>query len=302
MMPTVFAEVLAARRADYNGRMHAARQRYPRLAQDVFLGFLHSHVGPLAETVDALAPLRVAGVVDACYDAALELVGRALVGPAAAGSALRDSWRDVMPRFAGLLAGHPAEVVGLLSNAALYLAAIPGTRCGQWNQEMIAASASIGTLAQLRAAGQINAWRAGAAHFRAGALAACTTLPEALALALLHAPPGVPLDEVMRQMAADPWWHGLDVHGCREREIGAFSGFGGQFGAPPEVRAADDGFLVRARDRAFFLVADAYGAVLRPSSIEEFGLAPPNNGDVCVNATTVAVTAPTTHAIRLVAA
>lgn len=295
MISTAFAAALAARRTSYNERMRAARQRHPALAQDVFLAFLDSHVGPL---VDAVAPPQVDAVVDVCYDAALELVGRALVGPAAASSALADAWREVLPRFASLLGEHPADVVGLVSNAALNLAAIPGARSAQWRAEMVAAAPLIGDLTQLRVAGQVSAWRAGAAHFWRGALQACAALPDALALALLHAPAGTRLDA----LASDPWWQGLDAYGQRERDIGAFTGFGGQFGTPPEVRSADDGFLVCAGKRAFFLVADAYGAVLRPATLEEFALAPVTNGDVCVNATTIAVTAPTTHAIRLVAA
>lgn len=295
MISTAFAAALAARRTSYNERMRAARQRHPALAQDVFLSFLDSHVGPLA---DAVAPQQVDAVVGVCYDAALELVGRALVGPAAASSALGDAWREVLPRFASLLGEHPADVVGLVSNAALNLAAIPGARGAQWRAEMVAAAPLIGDLAQLRVAGQVGAWRAGAAHYRRGALQACAALPDALALALLHAPAGTRLDA----LAPDPWWQGLDAYGQRERDIGAFTGFGGQFATPPEVRSADDGFLVRAGERAFFLVADAYGAVLRPATLDEFALAPVTSGDVCVNATTIAVTASTTHAIRLVAA
>ena len=289
MISTALAGVLAAGRVSYNERMREARRRHPALAQDVFVAFLETQV---AAVVDAVAPARLAAVVDACYDAALELVGRALVGPAAK-SRVAEAWLRVIPRHAGLLGEEPATVLGMLNNAVLHLESIPGTRPEQWMDEMAALAPSIRTVAQLRAVGQVAAWRAGAAHVRAGAFAACATLPRELALAALHAPSGADL----AALARDPWWRGADEYGRDEREIGAFTGFGGQFGAPPEVRALEDGFVVRSAGRCFLVLADAYGAVLRPAGLEEFLAA----GAELANATTTAIVSPVSHTIRLVA-
>jgi hypothetical protein len=55
--------------------------------------------------------------------------------------------------------------------------------------------------------------------------------------------------------------------------VGAFSGFGGVFAVPPEVRVNEEGFIVKSGERYNLLIADAFGAVLLPASEEEFSAA-----------------------------
>jgi hypothetical protein len=302
MLKPAYASVLAAGRDQYNARMREARRRYPMLSHDVFRAFLED----AGVIVDAVAPGRVQPVVDSIYDLGLAMTGRTLIGPAARSPVLHGAWRALFPRFATLIAREPAQVLGMLSNAVLHLEAIPGTRLTQWMDDMGALAARVGSVDALRAVGQIAAWRAGAAHFRAGALVAAAGLPPPLALAALHAPDGMPVDALLRQLASDPWWQGVDPHACRARTFGAFTGFGGPFGAPPTVKPDGDGFLVRAGGRAFFLLADACGASLQAATLDEFERAEPGgvpttlaHAQACANATTVAITSPFTHAIRL---
>ena len=314
MASRAFAEVLEAGRDGFNERARAAQRRHPPFRPDVFLRFLDEDVGAVADAVAALEPARLLAVVAAAYDIALELVGRTLVGPQARSQLLARAWTGLLPRYATLLAAQPARVLAMASNAVLHLEAIPGVRVDQWLAEMGALAPDIATVAQLRGAGQVLAWRAGAAHFRSGAIAAADALPEALALRAFAAH-AASWPELRAQLAADPWWCGADEQARREREVGAFSGFGGQFAAPPELRAAAGGFLVRAADRHFLLVADAYGAVLHAATAAEFDAAQPaahahahiapdlpeQGLSVCANATTIAVASPYTHAIRLLA-
>ncbi|HEU4818400.1 hypothetical protein [Janthinobacterium sp.] len=319
MISPAFASLLASGRAQFNARAAEARRRFPSLDMAAFGAFLHDGVDPLIIAVAAAAPERVGGATLAAYDMALELVGHGLAGPAAKNPFLNTVWRELAPQFAPLLATAPIDVLGMLSNAAIHLGGVAGARPAQWQRELGALAAQVATLAQLRAVGQVLAWRAGVAHFRQGALAAADTLPPALALAAFGEP-GAHWPQVRAQLLDYPWRGNAEG-----REFGSFSGLGGAFGTPPQVRASADGFVVRSGESHYLLVADAYGAVLHSATAQEFEQAqtsmpaavrldgatlqigarrieldvPAGDIAIAVNAHTVAVTSPWTHAIRL---
>ena len=319
MISPAFASILASGRAQFNARAVEARRRFPSLDMAAFGAFLHDGVDPLVVAVAAAAPERVGGVTLAAYDMALELVGHGLAGPAAKNPFLNTVWRELAPQFAPLLATAPVDVLGMLSNAAIHLGGVAGARPAQWQRELAALAPQIVTLAQLRAVGQVLAWRAGVAHFRQGALAAADTLPPALALAAFGEP-GAQWPQLHAQLMANPWRSNADG-----REFGSFSGLGGDFGTPPQVRATDEGFVVRIAERHYLLVADAYGAVLHSATAQEFEQAqtgmpadvrldgatvhigarsialdlPAGDIALAANAHTLAITSPWTHVIRL---
>ena len=319
MISPAFASILASGRAQFNGRAEEARRRFPSLDMAAFGAFLHDGVDPLVVAVAAAAPERAGGVTLAAYDMALELVGHGLAGPAAKNPFLNTVWRELAPQFSPLLAMAPIEVLGMLSNAAIHMASVAGARPAKWQRELAALAAQIATVAQLRAVGQVLAWRAGVAHFRLGALAAADTLPHALALAAFGEP-AAHWPQVHAQLLANPWRGNAEG-----REFGSFSGLGGAFGTPPQVRATKDGFVVRSAERHYLLVADACGAVLHSATAQEFEQAsneqpssvrvdgaslhigarsivldvPPGDIAIAANAHTVAITSPWTHAIRL---
>lgn len=319
MISSAFASILAGGRAQFNGRAVEARRRFPSLDMAAFGAFLHDGVDPLVVAVAAAAPERVGSATLAAYDMALELVGHGLAGPAAKNPFVNTVWRELAPQFSSLLATAPVEVLGMLSNAAIHIASVAGARPAQWQGELAALAGQIATLAQLRAVGQVLAWRAGVAHFRQGALAAADTLPPALALAAFGEP-GAQWPQVHAQLMANPWRGNADGS-----EFGAFTGLGGDFATPPQVRATDDGFIVRSGERDYLLVADAYGAVLHSATAQEFEQAnadmpssvrldgatvllgarsialdlPAGDIALAANAHTLAITSPWTHAIRL---
>lgn len=319
MISPAFASILASGRAQFNGRAAEARRRFPSFDMAAFGAFLHDGVDPLVVAVADAAPERAGGVTLAAYDMALELVGHGLAGPAAKNPLLNSVWRELAPSFAPLLATAPVEVLGMLSNAAIHMASVAGARPAQWQRELAALAAQIATVAQLRAVGQVLAWRAGVAHFRLGGLAAADTLPPALALAAFGEP-AAHWPQVHAQLLANPWRGNAEG-----REFGSFSGLGGAFGTPPQVRATKDGFVVRSAERHYLLVADACGAVLHSATAQEFEQAsneqpssvrvdgaslhigarsivldvPPGDIAIAANAHTVAITSPWTHAIRL---
>lgn len=319
MISPAFAAILASGRAQLNGRAAEARRRFLALDMAAFGAFLHDGVDPLVAAVAAAAPERAGSVTLAAYDMALELVGHGLAGPAAKNPFLNTVWRELVPSFAPLLAAAPVEVLGMLSNAAIHLGAVAAARPAQWQRELAALAPQVATVAQLRAVGQVLAWRAGVAHFRQGALAAADTLPPALALDAFGEP-GAQWPQVHAQLMANPWRGNADG-----REFGSFTGLGGDFGTPPQLRATLDGFVVRSAERHYLLVADAYGAVLHGATAQEFELAqtgvpasvrlddatvhvgarsialdlPPGDIALAANAHTLAITSPWTHAIRL---
>ncbi|WP_306392564.1 hypothetical protein [Telluria beijingensis] len=328
MVSRAFADVLAAGRSSFNDRVRETERRFPAFRADTFLWFLKEGVDPVVVAVDQLDRSRLSAVVSAGYDVALELAGRALVGPSARSPALGEAWRSLFPHLAGLIAAQPATVLGLLSNAIIHLEGIGGARVGQWTDELALLAPHLQSVEQLRVAGQVLAWRAGAAHFRDGAMAAAAALPEGLALRAFGALAWSGWQAFRQDAEHDPWWSGGDPHAMRERRVGGFSGFGGPFAMPPEILAAGEAFLVKSGDRHCLLVADTYGAVLRPADAEEFAFAsvdaprcaykvrdgvllvgsrrieldvPEPGLVVCATAATIAIASPYTHTIRLLA-
>jgi hypothetical protein len=285
------ARALAAGRSRFNARAAETRHRHPGFDSAAFAAFVGSALDRVVLAVDAVAPERVYAVTIAGYDIALSLVGQGLAGPGARQPWVEQVWLELAPRHANLLAAQPQALLGALGNAVIQLGQWPQVRVADWLQWMTALAGEVTELAQLRALGQLLAWRAGMAHYRRGALAAANILPPALALAALDADPTGDWPALRDALLADPWHtaqgrgHGLPTTGV---QIGAFSGFGGSFAQPPELRATTEGFFVRSAQRHHLLIADIHGAVLLPATAAEFDAAP-----------ATAVTAPSQHAVSL---
>lgn len=329
-LSSAFAQALAAGRPQFNARVAEARRRYPGLDAAAFGAFLADHFDPLVTAVAAVTPDHVGRVVVVAYDIALDLIGQGLVGRSARSAFLNRIWHEVVPGYARLIAHEPASVIGALVNAALNVEKVPGARAEEWLRAMLSVAASIESIAHLRFAGIVAAWRSGLAHLRDGALRAGNDLPEAISLALVGAATKERWSELHDRLRADPWWvpgEGYEARLQRRIEIGAYTGLGGSFAMPPQVRSAQDGFVVRSGERYAFLVADAFGAVLHPAVAEEFDRAdgrlsgpelprlrgnrvelacgrveldlPAEGLALAATEHTVAVTSPYTHAIRL---
>ena len=328
MISAPFAVILAAGRSQFNQRMVEARRRHAALNGEGFSEFLQSCVDPVVCAVAAFDGPRVSAVALAAYDLGLELAGLGLVGPGARSVLVPAVWRTLAPKLASLIAQQPAEVLGLLSNAALYLESIPRTRRHDWLKGMVALAARIESIPQLQASGQIIAWRSGVAHFRSGALEAADRLPEPLALAAFGADGADAWSDLRQRMVDDPWWRpGPGAGVAQHIEIGEFAGLGGEFGEPPEVHAHAGTFTVRSGAAFYLLIADVYGALLHPSDAIEHNVLDAAKGEwklkanvlhigqreidldlpadsirVCCNGPTLAITSPYAHSIRLVSA
>ena len=88
------------------------------------------------------------------------------------------------------LARDPRRFAGSVTNALYNLETTPGARPGEWVESMLRLGRIAPDVAALLDTGKVAAWRAGMAHFRAGALETCAALPPDLARAVLGAAPG----------------------------------------------------------------------------------------------------------------
>lgn len=265
-LSVVLVRELAAARPRFNALVATARRARSGFDTAALADAVATRLDPLAMAVEAVVPDRTALVVDAGFALSVTLVDHALSGER---RLLVDRvWREVAVPLAAVVAERPEPALAMLTNAALKLAATPGARVDEWMVRM-AGLAPLIDAETLAGAGQVVAWRAGMAHYRDGALAAADALPEALALAAIGVEGS--WTQVRAALAADRWWtpQGRAV-GTR---FGGFTGFGGPFAAPPEVRGGAEGVFVRSTTRVGLLVADAWGATLHPADVAEFDAA-----------------------------
>ena len=261
------ARTLAAARPDFNARVAAARHARPGFDEAAFYSVLRDGLDPIAVAIETVAPERLGAVVDAAYDIALMLVAQGLAGPGSRQDAVNRLWAEVLPPLARAVAEQPFDTIATLSNAAVNIAATPGARVGEWLERMASLGDHLDSQTR-EGIGVLAAWRAGMVHYRASALAAAETLPEAAVLAAL----GLDGDwsQVRASLDASPWWPGDPGIAELGVEFGAFAGFGGPFSEPPQLRACPEGFLVRSGDRFGLLIAGAWGATLHPASPDCF--------------------------------
>ncbi len=271
MISDALHTILAAGRPHFNARAAEVRHRYPSFDYDDFAAFLRDGLDPVVCAVAEEAPERVGQAATDGFDIALELVAQRLAGPRVRQPWVNRVWSELAPRYAALLAREPQAVLGALTNAVVHLGAMPGVRVDAWLSLMAGLAQWADSVAHLRQLGQIAAWRAGMAHFRAGALRAADALPEAAALAAVGAKSDEQWETVRATLEDDPWW---DVASrCRASsplKAGGFTGFGGRFPQPPSVRVDSDVFVIRSADRYALLIADVHGAVLLPATEQEF--------------------------------
>ncbi len=267
MVSDAFARVLRGRRAELNARFEEGRRRHPALDADAFAAFLRDGADPVVGSVATLRPDRAADAAGAAYDAAVDIIGRQIGGPAARHRVIDELWRRVLPRAAGPVAADPARVIPALTNAAHHVAGALGEGASAWVVAMERLAPQAPDADSLLALGQVAAWRAGLAHYRDGALAAAATLPEPLALAAVGAPEAARWSEVRERLAASPWFDPADGGAAAQLPrvaavAGGFRGFGGAFVEPPRVGASGAHFGVRSGGDEWVLTADAFGATL----------------------------------------
>lgn len=259
-----FTEILRADRIEFNSRVAEARRRYPSFDTELFNHFLTHNVDPIVAATNSEQRVEIAS---AAFDVALDLVGRELCGAHKRGVLLDKLWREVLPALAATLPSQPAPLLCALCNALLNLQA-QGARAEQWLQ-IFRELGPLVSADELTDLGLLAAWRSGAVQFRPAALRIATMRPT-IAHAILGSHEARTLTAQLTAFENDPWAMTTTDDVSTMREIGSFTGYGGQFSTPPIVRACEQGFLVQSEDRHFLLLVDSYGEVLLPASAEEY--------------------------------
>lgn len=271
------AQALDRDRGRYNRRFAAQRQLHRTLAPEAVQQALAMYIAPLVEAAAAAAPRQVGAVVDACFDATLELLARECLGPDSHCPLVHSAWKRLFTSAPALLAAAPGRLVPAVANAVYNLTLQPGARPGQWVELIAACAPACRDAEMFLAAGAVAAWRSGMAHWREGALTAWEGLPDPLAGLALGLGPAVTGRE-LAPAVRDPWQDPTSTAAPALQlvgRIGGFQGFDGPFLSPPEV-AVRAGRLY-AFDGAFCwsLHTDRYGATCQrfgadlPADLEE---------------------------------
>ncbi len=273
MLSPALTGLLASRRSLLNQQVAEARQRWPTLDTAAFSVFVAQTLDPLCLAVAAVDEAAMPAATEVAFELGLELVAQGLAGPAARLPWVDAAWQQLAAPAAALIAVAPLETLGALSNAVVRMHEVPGVRIDAWLQRMAALAPRCDSTAALRSVGALCAWQAGMAHLRVAALAQADRLPAALAAEALG------VDEMQwpslrSQLGSERWWHPQGAAASVQGQtVGGFTGLGGPFAAPPELRASAEGFIARSGERHYLLIADAFGGVVLPASAAEFAAA-----------------------------
>lgn len=267
------AGALEAGRERYNAQFTYARHLNPRLDASVFSEHLRACVYPAVESAAKLFPEKTKEVTDALFLLSLELLGKDFLGAKPRYPSVANAWKRFVTELPELLAAEPRRFSGLVFNALYNLSVVPGARMEAWVETMLRLGKTGCSLDAFLEAGKIAAWRCGMAHYRTGALEACTKLkPEVVrdAMGVQENGSEVTAEEMMKTAMSDPWRHPLSpiskAHCQRELRVtaraGGFRGFGGFFIQPPEVIFSDGVFYAFDGETCWSLHADVFGSTL----------------------------------------
>ena len=327
MVSEALAGALRSGREEMNARFLAARRALPALDGEGFLEFIARTLDPLAQATAALRGDRVLDVVTSAYELGLELYLEKLVGPGARAAAIEEAWRRIGTAAIAQLLLEPRHGLAALANGAHQIAITPGARVDAWIATMEQAAPQSSDLDTLLRVGQVAAWRAGLAHYRASALRVADSLSPDLALSALGLAKG-DWSTIRDGLASSPWF---SIDGSPTQPafvIGAFHGFGGVFREPPLVTASEEDFFAKSGEEHWLVTADAFGATFHRAAPTEFDAAssggswpkgyevrgsalvtprgvleldlPGGSSSRAANRHTLALTAPHSHAITLI--
>ncbi len=311
-----FATQLKVLRTVLNERVASTRRSVAGLNTEAFSEFLELGVDPIVRAVSKTAPDRLSILVDEVFTMALTLVSTGHAGPTARQDYVNRLWRDVAPSLSTLIAHDPLESLGTLTNVMIKVTGDGDIRGDEWLSYIEQLAPDAQDIATLRSLCIIASWRSGGVKMRSTALKALSALPQALACKAVGAPKNAKWEKVSNRLAKEIWWRpdGLTVSG---HVVGDFSGFRGAFLAPPRIKPAQDGFLVRSADLCFYLAVDAFGTKLHSLDTEVFenaktgtgprktksqsweNLFPAEGLSLVSNADSVAVTSPYSYSIHV---
>lgn len=262
-----FAEALRVERESLNQRFTLRQRTGARIDEQAFQQHLRTTVNSLVALIADGHAERVRAVVNAVFDASLDLFAAGLLGPVTKHPHVRDAWREVLPHAAHLLARDPARVVGGLSNGADHVAAHSSGRPAEWIAIMRNVSEKCDSVPHWLDAGKVAAWRAGMVQYRSAALRIARELPWKIAACTVGAI-GVTSEtgwqQCLGRLETDRWYAPAAVSAHEQllrivATTGGFRGFGGPCLRPPTATANQDGLFVSDGEGVWHLLADAFG-------------------------------------------
>lgn len=268
------AAALKAQRDSLNARFAQRVRGGARIEGESFLAHLREKAAPLVQSVHANYPERVPAVVNALYDASLDLFAASLLGENSRVPGIHRVWTELLPRNIELLAREPVGIVGCLCNGAFQVAQQRGTRLELWLDRMRNALAGCDSPGRVLEVGQVAAWQAGMAQYRQPALEVAGRLPPGLATLVLGLAAETSQDALasaLVRLRQNPW---LSAEEALQPEpallalasvgmAGSFTGFGGVFARPPVVTCSAGRLLASDGRSRWQLIADAYGSWFR---------------------------------------
>lgn len=275
MVQEPLASVFRSGRDLFNARFAEARRQRPTLDAARFTDFIHGTLDPLARAWSGSRE-RLAPLVIAAYDVALQMLEDPVTGDRAGGGILGDAWRRLVPANWTLAESDPNRFFASVANALHHLTRSPGTKAELWIATMATLAPRSPDLETFLTLGQIVAWRAGLASYRQGALDLLGTVPADLALVALGAPAKGDLAGIRTRLQRDAWFDPalpplLDNTAPRVvGRVGGFRGLGGNFVEPPVVAVYQGQWFVRSGDQYWLLLADAFGHAFHRATREEF--------------------------------
>jgi hypothetical protein len=264
----VFAAVLSSGREHFNAQFAVAKRQYGELDPASFEDYLRRVVDPLVCATRAVSADAVGTVAQAAYDVGLELVGQRLY-TGTHQHYFGTEFPELLRAYVARVVDAPLTVLGALGNALHHLGATTGGDPGRFTRDMLRLASHVPDTKTLLALGQVQAWRAGFAHFRQGALEVLDRLDGALASRAMQSSGTAEWSDQRRQLGVDPWFDPQEGKRAKPRWVGAFRGFGGLFTRPPRVTESQGQLLVQSGDGHWLLLADAFGATFhRASDVE----------------------------------
>lgn len=269
MISGPFADALREGRERHNARFAAVRRAHPALSGERFGALLASIGDPLVRAIHAHDASRARASADAIHDVLLELVAREIdrTHPA-----VLEVLVTIATKALRTVADHPRRTLASVVNATHRIAEMRPAGVSAWRARVErVAEASAATPDALLDALAVAAWGAGIPMLRAAALDALARLPEEVALAALALPRSeIPIAELARKLAADPWSTPARLAMRSEPApqfvvaaiAGGFRGFGGPFEQPPRAEVRHARLYAASGDDRYVVWADRMGSWL----------------------------------------
>lgn len=254
-----------------------------------FYDHLRNRLSNIVGAVATDFPERVRPVTQELYLASLELFRAQFFGKESKLRELGILWDETLPTIPHLIAREPKRTVGILSNALINISQNKNTRTNQWLADIKRIAKHCQSATELSETCVVLAWLSGVAILRSNALDSLRKMPAHLAKQIVAPNSSAPSIDMMNLVASlenNPWCSLTPAESVtptgsvtavksaisREQRltiahtVGAFTGFGGNFSAPPKVFLDENRIFAFDEQGLWRLFVDRFGWTLHRCS------------------------------------